>query len=223
MEITVVGNHKLVLAPERATLHLSVGHEADEMEPAVAAATREANMLRSQIEALRATVPSRITWFAVLPIRTRSWRPYNNDGLIMPLRFRAEADVRVKFCDFTALSTFAARAGASSAVSLEWVDWALTEATKGELERKALAEAVRNARERALLMAQASGAEDVSPVEVADPGLLRDVSPGDVRIESAGLFRGSAKAATDGSGAVDLAPEDIEIAASVHARFVTRP
>lgn len=223
MEIAVVGSHKAVLAPERATLHLSVGHEAEQMEPAVAATTGLANQVRSDIEALTATVPSPITWFAVLPLRTRSWRPYNKDGLIMPLRFAAVADVRVKFRDFTALATFAAHAGADSAVTLEGVEWALTEATRDTLKRKVLAEAVRNARERALLIAQASGADDVSAVEVADPGLLRDVGPGDLNPEGASLSRGVANAATVGSGALDLAPEDIEIAASVHARFVTRP
>lgn len=70
MEITVVGTHRTVLAPERATLHLAVGHEGEEMEHAVAATTRLATMLRTDIEDLKATVPSPITWFAVLPIRS---------------------------------------------------------------------------------------------------------------------------------------------------------
>ena len=223
MEIVVVGSHRAVLGPERATLHFSVAHESEDMESAVASTARLANMLRSEIEDLKAKVPTAITWFAVLPVRTRSWRPYNKDGLVMPLRFGAVADIQVKFSDFAALAAFAARAGAESAVSLRSVEWALTEETRAKLTRKVLVEAVKNARDRALLIAQASGVDDVAVVEVADPGLLRDVGRSGVNIEGASLSRGAASSGSVGSGGLDLAPEDIEIAASVHARFVTRP
>lgn len=39
-------------------------------------------------------------------MKTRSWRPYNNQGKVLPMRYSAVADLHVKFADFQALAQY---------------------------------------------------------------------------------------------------------------------
>ena len=220
VEITVSGTHKMALKPERATVHFSAGFEDDEPGRVLALTTGLVTELTGEITELKGAQPSPVTWYAVLPVKTRSWRPYNNQGNILPMRYSAVAELHVKFADFQALSQYVSRIGGRPGVTLGWVEWALTEATKQNIQAKVLAGAVANARERALTIARAAGASDVVPLEVADPGLLRGLSGaggGPVPVMAA------RKAADSGSGGqpdfIQLAPEDIETQATVHARF----
>lgn len=220
MEITVSGTHKMSLKPERATVHFSAGFEDDEPGRVLASTTRLVTELTGEITELKATPSSPITWYAVLPVKTRSWRPYNNQGAILPMRYAAVAELHVKFADFDALSRYVSRIGGRPGVTLGWVEWALTEATRQSFQAKVLAGAVANARERALTIARAAGASDVVPLEVADPGLLRGqpgAGGGPVPVKAARLAADPGNAAQPDH--IQLAPEDIDLEATVHARF----
>ncbi len=216
MDITVVGTHKFAGKPERGTLSLSAGFESDAKDEAMRTTTALVNQLHDEFQTLKAAHPSPVTWFAVLPIRTRSWRPYNDKGKIVPMRYAAAASLRVKFRDFKALAQFGGEIGGRSGVTLEGVEWTLTEATKARVEAEVLAGAVKRARERALVMAKAGGAGDVVAVEIADPGLMRDV----VSSVDGGYGGATARtASSSGSEDIQLVPEDVVVSATVHARF----
>lgn len=62
MNIAVIGQHKVYLPPERATLHLSVSAESDELAAALEAATRSANAVHERLRGLEQEEPSPITW-----------------------------------------------------------------------------------------------------------------------------------------------------------------
>jgi uncharacterized protein len=205
------------MKPERGTLRLSVGCEADNPEVALRDCTMTVNALRAAIDQLAASNPSPITWFAVLPIRTRSWSPWNKDGKTLPMRFSASAQIKVKFSDFTALAQFANTHGSARYVELEGVDWALTEITKIRVQQQVLTEAVRDAVARATQIANAAGASQVTALEISDPGLLSGIhgTASAAFATSAQTMRGGASDAD----VPDLVPEDVELTAEVHARF----
>lgn len=204
------------MKPERGTVHLSVGCEADKQDVALRDCTTAVNALRAAIDQLAASNSSPITWFAVLPIRTRAWRPWNQDGKTLPMRFAASAQIKVKFSDFAALAQFANVHGSARYVKLDGVEWALTEITKERLQQQVLTEAVQDATSRASQIAKAAGASQVTALEIADPGLLSGIhATPSTAFAAAQTMRGGAPAAD----VPDLAPEDVELSAEVHARF----
>ena len=217
MDITVVGAHRFAATPERATLSLSAGFESEAKEEAMQMTTRLVTDLHGELQALTATKPSPITWFAVMPIQTRSWRPYHDKGKILPTRYGAAASLSVKFRDFKALMYLASDLGGRPGVTLNGVVWTLTEVTKAKVEAKVLAGAVKRAHERASVMATAAGASSIVAVEIADPGLLRDV----VSTGESGYHGVVTRATGAGSEGIQLVPEDIEVSATVHVRFQT--
>lgn len=220
MEITVAGTGSASLRPERATIHLTVGFEGPEPQGPLDRTTDLLQRLQAELSRLKAAVPSPTTWSAVLPIRTRSWRPYSDKGNLTALVYAAAAQLQVKFRDVAGLARFVETWAGVDGITVVGVSWTLTEATRQEQERQVLTRAVEQARDRARVIAAAAGAGDVRILEVADPGLLG----GDRHATSApsavaGRATGSATSTTP--GAVDLSPQDVELSAVVHARFVT--
>ncbi len=172
MEITVIGTGRAALAPERATIHLTAGFEGADKAQVVRRTTDLVNALSAELTRLREHESRPTTWSAVLPIGTRSWRPWSDKGTVLPMRYAASSRVQVKFRDFRALSGFADAWGGLEGVTLGHVEWTLTEATRKETDERVRAEAVVDARERAQVYATAAGGGVVRCVQIADPGLL---------------------------------------------------
>ena len=160
MEITVSGTGRSSLRPERATLHLTAGFESGDKAEAMSEATRVVNELSADLRRLKELDPSPTTWSAVLPIGTRSWRPWTDSGQLVPMRHSAHARIMVKFRDFPTLAGFADHWGGRPGVTLGHIEWTLTETRQKETERSVLAQAVEVARERAQVLATAAGAAD---------------------------------------------------------------
>lgn len=217
MDITVAGTHEYSVPPERATVHLAVEFEGAEPASVLTQTNVLVNELNTHLEQLRSGVVGSVTWHAVGAVGTRAWRPFNNQGNVLPMRHAAVTRVQAKFRDFEALARFTADWGARDGVRIDAVDWALTEARRTELDADVLAEAVADARRRAIVIARAAGAGDVEPVEIADPGLLSGVNgPPDIPRPMAHAMR--AAAGGPESSAV-IVPEDVRGSATVHARF----
>ena len=216
MDLTVVGTARASLPPERATLHLTLGHEGGDKAEVLRATTALVQSFGAYVDQLRSAQPSPTTWSAILPIRTRSWRPWSDKGQVLPLRHAASSDVQVKYRDFRALASSVDAWGGLAGVTVNRVEWALTEATRTTQEAEVLRRAVADARARALTMARAAGFDEVRWVELADPGLLRDGGRAEAAVAAPASYR-SAKAES-GDGA-DVVPEDIAWQVEVHARF----
>jgi uncharacterized protein YggE len=218
MEITVVGTHEYSVPPERGTVHLDVGFEGSDLTRAVHASTELVNALNGHLEQLRAGGAGAVTWHAVGPLGTRSWRPYNNQGNVLPMRHAATAHVQAKFRDFVGLARFTTDWGARDGVRLGRVEWTVTEQRRAELESATLECAVRDARRRALVIARTVGADDVEVVEVADPGLLSGTrGQPDGPLHATAAFR--AGGAAESADTAAILPEDVTGSATVHARF----
>lgn len=223
MDITVVGHARASLKPERATLHVVAGFESGDKSDALTRTTALVGKLQAHIQAMEGVGVSPITWYAVLPVQTRSYRPYSDKGAVLPQRHVVESRIKVKFRDFDALSQFAAQVGGSPGVGLRDVEWTLTEANRTYVQGQVLAQAVADAQARATAIAKAAGVGAVTPLEIADPGLLSGVrGSGPTHYAQAAAMRGgggfAGKAVGDEQG-IDLAPEDVVIEAEVHARY----
>ncbi|MGC5617510.1 SIMPL domain-containing protein [Georgenia sp. Z1491] len=130
----------------------------------------------------------------------------------------ARADLQVKFRDFDRLSAWLREMSTVTGFVVDRVAWSLTEVRKAELVREARVGAVTNARDKAGAYAAALGLATVTPLEVADAGMLGD----DRRAENEDAVPFARAAALGSAGEPDLrlVPEDIEITAKVDARFV---
>lgn len=212
MIITVAGENEVRLSPERGTVRMSVTFEGDDRAE-VADRTRSlGNEVLAHLKRREAADRSAVARVVVDAIRTSSWHPYNDKGEPLPLRHRALIPVEVEFSDFVALTDFAQHWGEREGVTIDGVEWALTDATRRAHTDAVLTAAVEDARSRAQVMAQAAGAGDVEFVDLADPGML---GLPERPIPAAAMMR-SAKM---DAGGVELAPADIVIRAEVHARF----
>lgn len=218
MQITVVGHAHASLRPERATLSMRLGLEGTDKQAVLRDTTTLVKGFTAVIEQLKAMNPSPTTWSSVAAIGTRSWRPWTDKNVTPPMRHSAECLVKMKFHDFEALSRFIDQWGGRSGVTISGVEWSLTEGHRRLEEEKVLAEAVRQAHARATTMARAAGQQAVIFLELADRGLLND-SPGPGGpMAYAASMRGGGPNESEG---ITIAPEDVELDATVHARFST--
>ncbi|AXE38197.1 hypothetical protein JS278_01014 [Acidipropionibacterium virtanenii] len=220
MIITVKGTFTLSLPAERGTVRLTSGAEGDDRAVVTRAATGTTEELRYQLVDLEESGAA--TWYSVGAQTTQAWRPYNSEGIVMPIRYRTSSAIEVKFADFSALSRWGTRWAETRGLSVDEVEWTLTEKTRDRVADEVLTGAVRDATHRAEVLAKAAGQQTPRALAVADPGLLNDVSavaPGG-DLEPAG-YRARAMAATGAPGgeSVKLSPADIAVSATVHARF----
>ena len=218
MQITVAGHAHASHPPERATLRMRLGFEGSDKQAALEYTTSLVQQFSTVVEQLRSMTPSPVTWSAVAPIGTRSWRPWSTDGKVLPMRHAAECDVQLKFSDFRGLARFIDQWAGRDGVTVHGVEWTLTEGRRKAEESNVLTEAVAQALARADIIARAAGEQTVRFLEIADEGLLADQ-----RGAASGHMYGAAmrsSAAPDSEG-ITIAPEDVELDVTVHARFST--
>ena len=97
------------------------------------------------------------------------------------------------------------------------VDWQLSPETRARVERDVATDAVAAAVERATAYASAIGLTQVTPVQIADLGLLNGGAP---EAPAPRMFARAAMAMDAAPpAAVDFRPDDIVVTAAVEARF----
>jgi uncharacterized protein YggE len=215
--ITVRGEQEQRVAPERAIAHVSAvvdGHDRGTVVERVAAL---AIPVREDLAA-RAEAGTVAEWSSQ---RVSVWadRPWNNEGVQLDLVHHASVELSATFTDFMVLSDWLNDIAATDGLQVGTVEWQLTPETRSRIERDVATAAVAVAMERARAYAAAVHLDSVTPIEIADVGLLSD-SP------ESGSPRMFAKAAmamdSAGSGAVEFQPGDIIVTAAVEARFTAR-
>lgn len=210
--ITVRGSHETRIAPELGVAHVSAVAEGPERGPVVELLAAIAQPVRDDLTTRKAA-GSIVDWSSE---RVTVWaeRPWNNEGRQLAPVHHARVDLTATFDDTMALSDWLNGLAARDGVQIGTVDWQLSPATRARIERETATAAVSVALARAEAYAAAIGQAEVTPIEIADLGLL---SSGAAHAESAPVMRMAAMAASD--SAVEFRPDDIVIAASVEARF----
>lgn len=217
--VTVRGEHEARVAPERATIRVSVRAEGPERSPVVERVMALAEPVRDSITT-RADASTVVDWTSTR-LSVRAERPWNNEGKRLAPVYYASIDLTATFADASELSIWVSDVSPWDGVEIGWVDWHLTPETRAEVERDVAAQAVGVAVARAQAYASALGLSEVSPHEIADVGLI---APGPSSPAAPAMMkaaRGAAFAA-DSSPAMEYEPEEIVISATVEARFLAR-
>jgi uncharacterized protein YggE len=220
--ISVQGQHSASYDPERATVAITVAFDGPHRNPVVSSAT-------SALEAVRATVLERcdaeagpITRWSAESVRVWAERPWNNEGRQLDPVHHASLDLQAEFADFEALGVWIELVVAMPGTSIGGITWTLTEATRAAALTEVRSLAVKDAVAKAGVYATSIGLSTVSPIALADPGMLGD-GPSSA---SAGFPAPErmmmAKFDAAGSPALALRPERIELSAAVDARFTAR-
>lgn len=219
VEITVAGSFTAYQRPERAVVRATLALEADTAERVHARAAESQQAVTALVTPLHDPDRGHVTWWSSDQVRTWAQRPWNQDGVQLPLVHHARVAYQVKFRDFAELGRFLSAAGAVPGFVVDGIEWALTVARQDELVGRVRAEAVREAREKAQAYADAAGLGPVRLVAVADAGMLGDgLHP--TGPAPAGIAR---MAAVGGGAELSFAPQDVAVAADVHARFAADP
>ena len=169
--ITVRGEHETRVAPEEAVAHLSVRTEGPERGEVVERMASLAAPLRDDL-ATRKDSRRRREWSSQ---RVSVWanRPWNNEGKQLALVHYASVEVTATFTDFAvAVVVDHAMSPSATACRSTASTWRLTPATAKATEADVAAQAVKVAVERATAYAGAIGLTSVTPLEIADLGLL---------------------------------------------------
>ena len=218
--ITVRGEHETRVLPEEAVAHLSVRAEGPERGAVVERIAALAAPLREELTTRKDA--GGVTDWSSQRVSVWANRPWNNEGKQLALVHYASVEITATFTDFAALSWWISDVAERDGVQVDNVTWRLTPATAKSMEADVAAQAVQVAVDRATAYASAIGLAALTPLEIADLGLLTDASPGPAPAPK--MMRAVAMGAMDSGGApaVELQPEDIVVTAAVEARFSAR-
>ncbi|WP_311243380.1 SIMPL domain-containing protein [Microbacterium sp. WCS2018Hpa-23] len=217
--VTVRGEHEARVAPERATIRVSVRAEGPERASVVDRVMRLAEPVRDSI-ITRKDAETVVEWTSKR-LSVRAERPWNNEGKRLAPVYYASIDLTATFAEASELSIWVSDVSPWDGVEVGWVNWHLTPETTSRIEREVAAEAVGVAVARAQAYATALGLGDVVPIEIADVGLIAPTpAPPFAGMAKA---RGSALASADaGNASMEYEPDEIVISATVEARFLAR-
>lgn len=215
--ITVRGEHETRVVPEEGVVRVAVRAEGPERADVVARATDAATALRALLTARKDA--GEVTEWSSGRVSVWSDRPWNPEGKRLALVHHASVDVSATFADLDALSAWVNDLAAREAIQIAAVEWQLTRATAKAIEAQVAAEAVHVAVERARAYATALGLSEVSPVEIADTGMLHRSEPS----PAPKMMRAAAYAVDAAPEAgLQLEPADIVVSAGVEGRFLAR-
>jgi uncharacterized protein YggE len=215
--VTVRGEHERRVAPERATVRLAVTADGPERGPVVERVAAVVAPLQHELEAQRSS--GAVAEWSSSSTAIWSDRPWNNEGVQLPLVHHASVDVTATFSDIAAMSAWLSDIAEHDGVQVNGVQWSLTPETRAHVEREVAAEAVEVAVSRATAYADALGFVEVIPAEVADLGLLSRAA---AVPEASPKMMCAAFASDAGAPGLQLQPEDIVVHAAVEARFRAR-
>ncbi len=217
-EITVRGAFSAFHPPERGTVRASIAYEGPDMGSVYDRVAHDFAAVKASVTRLQESDPAPVTWWSAEQLRTWSQRPWHKDGKQLPLVHHAGVVLEVKFRDFAALSRWVGEhIAGTGGFRVASVDWALTAARRESLIADARTRAVRDALARAQQYADALDLGTVRPVALADAGMLGAALQPEGGTGATFL---RAAATAGGGGDVELIPEDIEVAATVDARFL---
>lgn len=211
--IAVHGSASRFLPAERGTVRLALSWEHDDR--AAALATVGSLHERYVADAKTFVLGGTATWWGSDQVQVRPERRYLKDSQTYRIVQVAAAEVRVKFVDFAALSTWVEQAGSTAGVTINGIEWTVTEQHRTTVQREVRVQAVRDATQRAEAYASVIGSTGVVLQTLWEPGLRPDSHSSD-----AGGSITRAMMASGSSAGIELRPNDIEISASVTADFV---
>jgi uncharacterized protein YggE len=210
VEITVRGSHTVRVAPEQATVYAELAADGPEPQPVFDAVAAALDGVRRSLES-RLQEDGPVTRFVVEQVRRASHRPYNPEGRQLPLVHTASVSISATFTDFDDLAGWVSLSAGVPGLAVGHIDWALSEATRPQVERSTRQEAVRDAKRRAQDYADALDLGPVSVRSISDPGTGGPPMPK--------VMMARAMSDPGGPPEISLRPDEVEIQAQVEATF----
>jgi uncharacterized protein len=212
--VTVRGEQERRVGPERAIVQLTVRADGPERGPVVERVTTLADPLRDDLVAHRRS--GEVVEFSSGRVSVWTERPWNTEGRQLPPVHHAALEISATFGDFDALSWWIGEIADTDEVQIADIRWELAPETRAAVEQDVAAEAVQVAVARARAYAEALGLDTVTPLEMADAGLLLP------KPDAAAPKMMRAMAMDAGASGIALQPADIVVSAAVEARFLAR-
>ncbi len=215
--ISVAGEATRWVRAERGVARVSVQHEHEDRATAVQATAAVHAELAGEAEAhVRSGAATR--WQTEQVWVSTIQRYLKDSDTSIPIQV-ARVSLIVRFSDWDALSDWVSDVAGRDGVSVDGVDWVLTEAKERAVRSAVRVDAVHDARTRASAYAGAIGHERISLEALYEPGLRPSGGS-----DSGGGFAGPRmmKASfADSSAMIELTPPELEVTASISADFVT--
>ena len=215
--ITVQGEYTARYAAERALATISIGFEGAERGPVFELTTDVSDLVRERIIELHDPRTGPVTWWASDSVRVWSSKPWNNEGKQLPPVHHSTIEFRVRFNDFPALARWIEEIALIEGATIGSIDWDLTDPRRTAVTAEVRSRAVKDAVSKATVFAQSIGLGTVRAIALADPGMLGD--QGSALHGGYEEVSGLAMSRSVG-GELSLKPADIEVSASVDARFL---
>ncbi len=200
------------MAPEIAVARVAVQFDGPERTTVMARTSATSEALRLELEALAHSAA--VSEWSSDQLAVWSARPWNDKGKQLDMVHHTSLTFRATFTDTAELCSWLSGVSERDGVRLNGITWDLTRETRTAVERDTAARAISETVERASAYAQAIGRRKVTPVQIADTGLLRDSAGPDALVPMM-----ARAAAYSGDVEVKLAPEPVVITASVEAQF----
>ncbi|MGR0318129.1 SIMPL domain-containing protein [Agromyces sp. ZXT2-3] len=213
--IAVTGRAEERVEPELGAVSLAVASNGADRDRVLATVGGAHERLLGEIRELDAA--GALESWSAGQLRVWSHRPWNAEGRQLPLVHEASADLEVVFRDLDALGGWVGPISSASDVTVQGVDWRLTDATRSRVQEAAQRAAVADAVRKAAVYAEALGLGTPAPVELADHGMLQ--AQPIPRAHKAVAMRAMAMDASGGAPAPEFAPAKLVVEASVDARF----
>ncbi|MCJ1432706.1 hypothetical protein MMC27_002063 [Xylographa pallens] len=221
LEINVTGASKVSRNAERGVLSIAVSSEGPSQDTVSEAVTSTSNHLRATFRDLspktasgEATPDAAITIFSMTALTTKTYIPEDRQGNPLPPRlYSANTSFQVIFRDFEKLAEVAGMLFTTPHVSIVSTKWRLTDVTLAGLASETRQMAMRDAVRKAEDLAEVVGRQ-VFAVEITDHGSLS----GARTMQTA--RKASPSSGVQGIGTLALEPEDVELSASLSAKFV---
>jgi uncharacterized protein YggE len=213
VRISVRGEGHAEIPAERATVSIAVGFDGENRQDVRDRSTAALAVCIDSITPLHDTAAGPVVEWAADDVQVWSERPWNSEGAQLPLVYHSRARVTVTFSDVRRLSVWLEDAASRDGVTVGGITWAVTDLTRRELEARAQRDAVTHAVDKASVYAASLGLGGLIPVELSEPTVSSQPSPGR---EDARMF------AVAGGAPVDLAPAPVRVDVAIDVRFAAR-
>lgn len=220
--IHVQGKAKLYRVAERAKLDVQVSSSEYEQSAASANVVTTVSSLQNQLDQLCPRLDSGeisseapVSFYSIGSLTTSNDDEYDDDHSKTGKRiYTATSSVDIRFRDFTKLGELVVSFSTMPFVSLQAIEWKLTEEKQADLEEEAKLEALRHAFKRANGYADVIGRRNVTPVKIDDTQYM--YSEGRV-MQTA---RKISSNASFGIGVgLDFEPQQVEVNATLEVEF----
>ena len=175
LRIEVSGNSSISRRAERAILHVRVANNGPEQMQVSTDVMQSSKQLQAMLKELcprdqagKLEDGASVTHWSMSTLSTGSHQQYNAKKEENTRVFTANTAFEVKFADFGKLGSVATQLSTLPFISIDRIDWRLTDATRASFATQSRQRAVMDAVEKAKDFAAAVNMENVVAIEISD-------------------------------------------------------